>query len=163
VDRGAAQDQAAAMCAEVRLSRSVLMLREPLMCGIVEARRAAFGGPDILVSNAGFTRAMRITKTSETDWDLVVDVIPERRIPVRPRCRSLHDRKLTEVVSLARPRVPTPGTRERSIIHPAKWAHWLCARYGSGTRQVAYHGQRRRTRHHRHCSCSQPAPLRVSM
>ena len=42
---------------------------------MVEKALAAFGGVDILVNNAGLTRDMRITKMSEADWDIVVDVI----------------------------------------------------------------------------------------
>jgi len=34
-----------------------------------------FGGVHILVNNAGFPRDGRLTKLTETDWDLVVDVI----------------------------------------------------------------------------------------
>lgn len=34
-----------------------------------------FGTVDILVNNAGLTRDMRITKMTEADWDIVIDVI----------------------------------------------------------------------------------------
>lgn len=44
--------------------------------GLLRDRAAAeFGGIDILINNAGFTRDMRIGKMSEGDWDSVVDVI----------------------------------------------------------------------------------------
>jgi 3-oxoacyl-[acyl-carrier protein] reductase len=42
---------------------------------MVEKTVAEFGGVDILVNNAGLTRDMRITKMTEADWDIVVDVI----------------------------------------------------------------------------------------
>ncbi|MBX3529409.1 MAG: SDR family oxidoreductase [Rhizobiaceae bacterium] len=42
---------------------------------MVRATLDAFGTIDVLVNNAGFTRDMRIGRMSETDWDLVVDVV----------------------------------------------------------------------------------------
>jgi 3-oxoacyl-[acyl-carrier protein] reductase len=42
---------------------------------MVKKTVAEFGGVDILVNNAGLTRDMRITKMTEADWDIVVDVI----------------------------------------------------------------------------------------
>lgn len=42
---------------------------------VAEAAIQRFGGIDILINNAGFTRDMRITKMSETDWDAVIDVV----------------------------------------------------------------------------------------
>jgi 3-oxoacyl-[acyl-carrier protein] reductase len=42
---------------------------------MVDKTVAQFGGVDILVNNAGLTRDMRITKMTEADWDIVVDVI----------------------------------------------------------------------------------------
>lgn len=35
----------------------------------------SFGGVHILVNNAGLTRDMRITKMTEADWDIVIDVM----------------------------------------------------------------------------------------
>jgi 3-oxoacyl-[acyl-carrier protein] reductase len=43
--------------------------------GMVAAAVAEFGTVHILVNNAGLTRDMRITKMTEADWDIVVDVI----------------------------------------------------------------------------------------
>jgi 3-oxoacyl-[acyl-carrier protein] reductase len=45
------------------------------VAAMVEKTVADFGGVDILVNNAGLTRDMRITKMTEADWDIVVDVI----------------------------------------------------------------------------------------
>lgn len=42
---------------------------------MVEKAVAAFGSVDILVNNAGLARDARITRMSEADWDLVLDVI----------------------------------------------------------------------------------------
>lgn len=42
---------------------------------MVEETVSAFGGVGILVNNAGLARDGRITKMSEDDWDMVVDVI----------------------------------------------------------------------------------------
>ncbi len=42
---------------------------------LVDETVATFGTVHILVNNAGFPRDSRITKMSEADWDLVVDVI----------------------------------------------------------------------------------------
>jgi 3-oxoacyl-[acyl-carrier protein] reductase len=42
---------------------------------LVAAAVAEFGTVHILVNNAGLTRDMRITKMTEADWDIVVDVI----------------------------------------------------------------------------------------
>ncbi|WP_417210572.1 SDR family NAD(P)-dependent oxidoreductase [Antarctobacter sp.] len=42
---------------------------------MVERVVAAFGSVDILVNNAGLARDGRITKMSEEDWDLVLDVV----------------------------------------------------------------------------------------
>lgn len=45
------------------------------VAAMVDQTVAEFGGVDILVNNAGLTRDMRITKMTEADWDIVVDVI----------------------------------------------------------------------------------------
>jgi len=45
------------------------------VAAMVEKTVAQFGGVDILVNNAGLTRDMRITKMTEADWDIVIDVI----------------------------------------------------------------------------------------
>lgn len=45
------------------------------VAGLVDAAVARFGALHILVNNAGFPRDGLLTKMSETDWDLVVDVI----------------------------------------------------------------------------------------
>lgn len=42
---------------------------------MVQAAVDAFGGVHILVNNAGLARDTRITKMSEDDWDLVLDVV----------------------------------------------------------------------------------------
>jgi 3-oxoacyl-[acyl-carrier protein] reductase len=42
---------------------------------MVEKTVAAYGTVHILVNNAGLTRDMRITKMTESDWDIVLDVI----------------------------------------------------------------------------------------
>jgi 3-oxoacyl-[acyl-carrier protein] reductase len=43
--------------------------------GIVERIQRDLGSVSVLVNNAGFTRDMKITKMSVTDWDAVVDVV----------------------------------------------------------------------------------------
>ncbi len=48
---------------------------EAAVAAMVAGVVAHFGTVNILVNNAGFTRDMRITKMSTTDWDSVVDVI----------------------------------------------------------------------------------------
>ncbi|KRB49079.1 3-oxoacyl-ACP reductase [Rhizobium sp. Root708] len=51
------------------------VVKEADVNAMVDETVAAFGSIDILVNNAGLTRDMRITKMSEADWDIVVDVI----------------------------------------------------------------------------------------
>lgn len=41
---------------------------------MVEAGRAAFGGIDVLVNNAGLVKDRSLVKMDETDWNLVLDV-----------------------------------------------------------------------------------------
>lgn len=48
---------------------------EAAVAEMVRQAVAHFGGVQILVNNAGFTRDMRITKMQVSDWDAVVDVV----------------------------------------------------------------------------------------
>ncbi|WP_226553882.1 3-oxoacyl-ACP reductase FabG [Celeribacter naphthalenivorans] len=51
------------------------VVNEDEVNAMVEKAVATFGTVDILVNNAGLTRDMRITKMTEADWDIVLDVI----------------------------------------------------------------------------------------
>ncbi|MBY5392848.1 3-oxoacyl-ACP reductase FabG [Rhizobium leguminosarum] len=48
---------------------------EAEVVAMVEQTVSTFGAVHILVNNAGLTRDMRITKMTDADWDIVVDVI----------------------------------------------------------------------------------------
>ena len=51
------------------------VIEEVQVNALVERAVAEFGAVHILVNNAGVARDMRITKMSQDDWDLVIDVI----------------------------------------------------------------------------------------
>jgi 3-oxoacyl-[acyl-carrier protein] reductase len=57
------------------ISVEVDVTRQDSVTEMARLTQAAFGGPDILINNAGFTLDRRIGKMSEADWDAVVDVI----------------------------------------------------------------------------------------
>jgi 3-oxoacyl-[acyl-carrier protein] reductase len=54
---------------------SVDVIDEHAVNALFKAAVARWGTVDILVNNAGFTRDMRITEMSTSDWDAVVDVV----------------------------------------------------------------------------------------
>ena len=78
---------------------------------MVERTVAEFGGVDILVNNAGLTRDMRITRMTEADWDIVVDVILKGSFfCTRAVLPLMHERKWGRVVNISsRAHLGNPG------------------------------------------------------
>ena len=72
---------------------------------------AAFGRVDILVNNAGLARDMRITKMSDEDWDVVVDVILKGAFQcTKAVLPHMNDRKWGRIISISsRAHLGNPG------------------------------------------------------
>ncbi len=74
-------DSAAARTAEIKeqggnaMAATANVVEADQVNAMVDAALARFGGIDILVNNAGLARDRRVTKMSEDDWDIVLDVI----------------------------------------------------------------------------------------
>jgi 3-oxoacyl-[acyl-carrier protein] reductase len=77
INREGAEASAAALRAQGFTAHCVTgdITRQEDVQRLVDETVATFGTVHILVNNAGFPRDSRITKMSEADWDLVVDVI----------------------------------------------------------------------------------------
>ncbi|HWS76193.1 MAG TPA: 3-oxoacyl-ACP reductase FabG [Quisquiliibacterium sp.] len=77
INRDGAEASAAALRAQGFTAHCVTgdITRQEDVQRLVDETVATFGTVHILVNNAGFPRDGRITKMSEADWDLVVDVI----------------------------------------------------------------------------------------
>jgi 3-oxoacyl-[acyl-carrier protein] reductase len=78
---------------------------------MVDKTVAQFGGVDILVNNAGLTRDMRITKMTEADWDIVVDVILKGSfLCTRAVLPHMSERKWGRIVNISsRAHLGNPG------------------------------------------------------
>lgn len=78
---------------------------------MVEKTIAEFGGVDILVNNAGLTRDMRITKMTEADWDIVLDVILKGSfLCTRAVIPHMNERKWGRIVNISsRAHLGNPG------------------------------------------------------
>lgn len=77
IQREAAEATAAALRAEGLLAHCIIgdITKAADVKRLVDETVAHFGGVHILVNNAGFPRDGYITKMTEQDWDLVIDVI----------------------------------------------------------------------------------------
>jgi 3-oxoacyl-[acyl-carrier protein] reductase len=77
IDGAAAERQAEAIhkAGGRALAITANVVEEAEVNAMVEAAASTFGSVQILVNNAGLTRDMRITKMTDADWDIVVDVI----------------------------------------------------------------------------------------
>jgi len=78
---------------------------------MVEKTIAVFGRVDILVNNAGLARDMRITKMSEEDWDIVVDVILKGAFQcTKAVLLHMNDRKWGRIINISsRAHLGNPG------------------------------------------------------
>jgi 3-oxoacyl-[acyl-carrier protein] reductase len=74
-DHAEAQAEAIRASGGAALAVKADVVKEDEVNAMVEKTVATFGTVDILVNNAGLTRDMRITKMTEADWDIVIDVI----------------------------------------------------------------------------------------
>lgn len=78
---------------------------------MVERTVASFGGVDILVNNAGLARDARITKMSEQDWDIVLDVVLKGAFQcTRAVLPHMNERKWGRIVNISsRAHLGNPG------------------------------------------------------
>jgi 3-oxoacyl-[acyl-carrier protein] reductase len=112
-DAGPAQD----VVSEIKTAggeaiASTLSIAEPKNADeIVKVALTAFGRVDILVNNAGLARDMRITKMSEEDWDIVLDVILKGAFQcTKAVLPHMNDRKWGRVVNISsRAHLGNPG------------------------------------------------------
>ena len=110
-------DTAEARAEEIRMSGgAALAVKANVVDGaevndMVEKAIAAFGRVDILVNNAGLARDMRITKMSEEDWDIVVDVILKGAFQcTKAVLPHMNDRKWGRIVNISsRAHLGNPG------------------------------------------------------
>jgi 3-oxoacyl-[acyl-carrier protein] reductase len=81
------------------------------VAAMVDKTVTQFGTVDILVNNAGLTRDMRITKMTEADWDIVVDVILKGSfLCTRAVMPHMSERKWGRIVNISsRAHLGNPG------------------------------------------------------
>ena len=108
------------------------------------------GQVDVLVNNAGVTRDNLLFKMTEDDWDAVMGVHLQGRVPDEPRGAEAHGRREVrqdpEPLQRLRPRQPRPGELLGRQDGPAG----LHPHAGPRARAVRHQRQRDRPRLHRH-------------
>jgi 3-oxoacyl-[acyl-carrier protein] reductase len=110
-DHAEAQAEAVRASGGSALAVKADVVNEDEVNAMVEKAVATFGTVDILVNNAGLTRDKRITKMTEADWDIVIDVILKGSFNcTRAVLPHMNERKWGRIINISsRAHLGNPG------------------------------------------------------